>query len=419
MNFFKFAQIGIVTLAILQITILSGCDQYAALTNDPPKITTFTVPAEVAYGETIKLSVRVFDPEDDPLTYVWDVSGGTLLSDTGPEVQWTAPALPPEEIVAPRVVTIQVYVRDGGEEDTSKAASIIVFSKAYRVAQTLSGIYTLISKREHGDPIEESEVLRLTTTTFIRESRKVSEDSVPGPVQFVSGTYKLVEPFDARSGTIHWFTQGDSMLSIGTYTWDGKLLVFVLPAAATQSVYTRIGPDPGGVETDGPAIPDRGEVVPEPINTDPEPIEVVEADVDPEPKPDPIDVGNEPIEVVEADVDPEPKLVNPDGKPIEVTDATFATKVLNAKLPVVLEFEADWCPFCRQMIPVVDAVASENRNTFIVGRLDIDANRQTTEEYKVKGVPTYLVFREGTVAARFAGAMPKEVFKTRILEALK
>ena len=93
--------------------------------------------------------------------------------------------------------------------------------------------------------------------------------------------------------------------------------------------------------------------------------------------------------------------------------------MLDAELSVVLEFEADWCPFCRQMSPIVESVALEHRDTFIIGKLDIDENRQTPEAYKVKGIPTYVVFRNGAEVGRFAGAMPKEVFVQRILDALE
>jgi thioredoxin 1 len=413
MNFSKLTRIGLVLLLVLQIAVLTSCEQYRELTNDPPKITTFTVPAEVAYGETVKLSVRVFDPEDDTLTYVWDVSDGTLIGDTGPEVQWTAPELPPEEIVPPKVVTIHVSVRDSGEEAVSKTASIIVFSKSYKVAQALSGTYTLVSKRVHGDSVEVAGMLRLTTTTFTRESQDILEGEIQGQTQFVSGSYKLIKPFDERSGTIHWFMHGARTPSISTYTWDGRLLVLFLPATSMQYVYRRVGADPGGFETDDVTIQDGGDVGPEPINTDPEPIEVVEEDVDPEP----IDVDNEPVEALEEVVDPEP--INAGGKPVEITDATFKTKVLNAALPVVLEFEADWCPFCRQMKPIVESVALEHRKTFIIGKLDIDENLQTTEKYKVKGIPTYVVFRNGAEVGRFVGAMPKEHFIQQILKALK
>ena len=412
MNLFKSTQIGLVILLILQIAIFSGCDQYKEFTNDPPEITTFTVPAEVEYGETIKLRIRAFDADNDSLTYVWDVSEGTLIGDTGPEVQWTAPKSL-EEMVPSKVVTVNVYVRDGGEKDVSKTASIIVYSKPYRVAEVLSGTYRLVSKSVHGDPVQVTSILRLTTTTFTREFQDILEGEAQGQTQFVTGSYKLIKPFDERSGTIHWFTHGDPTPSKSTYTWDGKFFVLVLPATATQYVYTRVGADPGGVAEENVSIIDDEDVEPEPVDPDDEPVEVVEEDVEPEP----IDVDNEPVEELEEVINPDP--VNIDGEPIEVTDETFKTKVLDAKLPVVLEFGADWCPFCRQMRPIVDAVALEHRDTFIVGRLDIDNNRQTTEEYKVNGIPAYIVFRDGAVVARFAGAMPKEVFVQRILDTLK
>ena len=179
MNLFKSIQIGLVILLILQIAIFSGCDQYEEFTNDPPEITTFTVPAEVEYGETIKLRIRAFDADNDSLTYVWDVSEGTLIGDTGPEVQWTAPKSL-EEMVPSKVVTVNVYVRDGGEKDVSKTASIIVYSKPYRVAEVLSGTYRLVSKSVHGDPVQVTSILRLTTTTFTREFQDILEGEAQG-----------------------------------------------------------------------------------------------------------------------------------------------------------------------------------------------------------------------------------------------
>ncbi len=239
MNFFKTTQIGLVILLLLQVWMLTGCEQYRELTNDPPEITNFVVPKEVEYGKTVDFKVRVFDPENDPLSYTWDVSGGTLIGEAGPEVQWTAPELPPEPIVPPTAVTVYVYVRDGGEEDVNKMATIIVFSRAYRIAQALSGTYTLVSKQVQGDPVEEAGLLRLTTTTFTRETQNVLEGQIQEPTQFITGTYSLIEPFDERKGTIHWFAAGDPTPSISTYTWDGKLLVIFYPATSTSYIYER------------------------------------------------------------------------------------------------------------------------------------------------------------------------------------
>jgi len=238
-NFFKLTQIGLVILLALQITVLSSCGLYRDLTNDPPKITNFTVPNEVEYGETIDLKVRVFDPENDPLSYTWDVSDGTLIGEAGPEVQWTAPELPPDAIVPPIAVTVYIYVRDGGEEDVHKIATIIVFSKSHRIAEALSGTYTLVSKQVQADPVEEAGILRLTTTTFTRETQTVHEGQVQEPIQFLTGSFSLMEPFDERKGTIHWFPAGDPTPTISTYTWDGKLFVIFYPATSTSYIYEK------------------------------------------------------------------------------------------------------------------------------------------------------------------------------------
>ena len=174
MNVFKPIQIGVVILLVFQIAIFSGCDQYEEFTNDPPEITNLTVPVEVEYGETVQLRIKAFDANDDSLTYIWDVSEGTLVSDTGPEVQWTAPESS-EEMVPSKVVTVNVYVRDGSEKDASKTATILVYSKPYRVAEVLSGTYTLVAKNVHGDPVQVAGTLRLTPTTFTQEFQEVLE----------------------------------------------------------------------------------------------------------------------------------------------------------------------------------------------------------------------------------------------------
>lgn len=383
MNVFKPIQIGLVILLVLQIAILSGCDQYEEFTNDPPEITTFTVPAEVEYGETVQLRIRAFDANDDSLTYIWDVSEGTLVGDTGPEVQWTAPEAS-EEMVPSRIVTVNVYVRDGSEKDASKTATILVYSKPYRIAETLSGTYTLVSKSVNGDPVQVAGTLRLTPTTFTQEFQEVLEGEAQSLKQFVSGVYKLVRPFDQNSGTIHWFTHGNPRPAVVTYTWDGRFLALVFRTDATQYIYNREDPDPAVVETD---------------------------DVEPEP------VDDEPVEGPEKGIQPDP--INADGKPIEVTDQTFKPRVLDSELPVVVEFRADWCPFCKQMKPIVEEIALEHRDTFIVGRLDIDDNPQTTKKYNVNGIPVYIIFRDGAEAARIVGVVPKAVFEQRILDALQ
>ncbi len=71
------------------------------------------------------------------------------------------------------------------------------------------------------------------------------------------------------------------------------------------------------------------------------------------------------------------------------------------------------------MIPTVEAVASEYRESFVVAKLDIDKNRETAKAYGGQGIPAYIVFRDGEVVGKFVGAMPQATFVQRILDTLK
>ncbi|MYG05647.1 hypothetical protein F4167_03280 [Candidatus Poribacteria bacterium] len=226
------ALLVIFPLLACQLLIFSGCDTYEIWTNDPPEINTFTVPKEVRYGESVELKVGVFDPENDELTYTWEVSAGTLTTEQGAEVQWTAPELPTSEIEPDQTVTVHVSIRDQGEETVSKSAAIIVYSKSYRVAEALSGVYELVRTQLAGETTEAFGSMRLTTATFTREYQSNGA--------FFFGAYKLIEPFDAQKGTIYWFSDGSTEPIVSTYTWDGELLVLFWTATSTGHVYQKL-----------------------------------------------------------------------------------------------------------------------------------------------------------------------------------
>jgi len=98
----------------------------------------------------------------------------------------------------------------------------------------------------------------------------------------------------------------------------------------------------------------------------------------------------------------------------EVTDADFTEQVLEAELPVLVEFTADWCPPCRQMGPVLGALADEEGHRLKVVQLNVDTNPETTNAYRVLSMPTFLVFRDGEPVRSMVGARPKR----RLLEEL-
>ncbi|MBZ3903883.1 thioredoxin fold domain-containing protein [Streptomyces scabiei] len=98
----------------------------------------------------------------------------------------------------------------------------------------------------------------------------------------------------------------------------------------------------------------------------------------------------------------------------EVTDADFGAEVIGAELPVLVEFTADWCPPCRQMGPVLSALAAEEGARLKVVQLDVDTNPETTHAYRVLSMPTFMVFKDGEPLKAMVGARPKR----RLLEEL-
>lgn len=102
----------------------------------------------------------------------------------------------------------------------------------------------------------------------------------------------------------------------------------------------------------------------------------------------------------------------------EVTDADFTTEVIGSALPVLVEFTADWCPPCRQMGPVLSALAAEEGERLKVVQLDVDTNPETTNAYKVLSMPTFMVFRDGEPVRSMVGARPKRRLLAEIEEAL-
>ncbi len=102
----------------------------------------------------------------------------------------------------------------------------------------------------------------------------------------------------------------------------------------------------------------------------------------------------------------------------EVTDADFETEVIDSRLPVLVEFTADWCPPCRQMGPVLTALAAEESERFRVVQLDVDTNPLTTNAYKVLSMPTFMLFRDGEPVRSMVGARPKRRLLEELADAL-
>jgi thioredoxin 1 len=88
-----------------------------------------------------------------------------------------------------------------------------------------------------------------------------------------------------------------------------------------------------------------------------------------------------------------------------VSDATFEKEVLQSSEPVIVDFFAEWCGPCKAMAPALEAVATELKGKVKVVKIDVDQNPATTGKYRIRAMPTLMVFKDGEVAEERVGAL--------------
>ncbi len=99
---------------------------------------------------------------------------------------------------------------------------------------------------------------------------------------------------------------------------------------------------------------------------------------------------------------------------VTVTDANFATVVEKSPLPVLLDMWAAWCGPCTMIAPTIEALARELSGKVLIGKLDVDANPQTSARFRVQSIPTLLILKNGKEVDRLIGAQSREAMLTKL-----
>lgn len=99
---------------------------------------------------------------------------------------------------------------------------------------------------------------------------------------------------------------------------------------------------------------------------------------------------------------------------LEVNDNNFDEVVLKSDKPVVVDFWAEWCGPCRMIAPIMEEISKEYSGKAVVVKCDVDSSPSVTAKFGIRNIPTVLFFKDGKVADKQVGAVPKNNFVSKL-----
>ena len=99
---------------------------------------------------------------------------------------------------------------------------------------------------------------------------------------------------------------------------------------------------------------------------------------------------------------------------LEVNDDNFDEVVIKSDKPVLVDFWAEWCGPCRMVAPIMEDISQEYNGKALVVKCDVDSSPGVSAKYGIRNIPTILFFKDGKIADKQVGAVPKANFVTKL-----
>jgi thioredoxin 1 len=94
-------------------------------------------------------------------------------------------------------------------------------------------------------------------------------------------------------------------------------------------------------------------------------------------------------------------------KTIELTDTNFDQKISSSEVPVLVDYWAEWCGPCKMVGPILEELANDFEGKIVIGKVDVDTNKDSAAKQKVMSIPTLVLFKNGQPVDQRIGALTK------------